>query len=340
MSPGLDGSTEPDDRLPTWGVVATVAEPPEIVATMALHHVRLGASEVNIFLDRPSPETVALLRPFPQVRCTLCDDDYWKGQRPKTVEQRQSRNATRAYRRSGVDWLLHCDADEFVGGRTPLAIALSKVDPEVEVVRLPVAERVGIVGERRQRLFEGPFRRSLDTDNPSFSEIYGEEMKGFLNGGLVGHRLGKVLARTGRGLKIGLHYARRSDAHRKQVLPDFELPKHVLLHYDGLTTLHYLNKFIGLERKNSSHERRVQAMWLNELADHSEALHTFVSGLRYVTPEQAQALRDLGVLVEDVELPDAAVDELCPAARIDPLDFDAQLRAKSHGRLDKLPVFD
>jgi hypothetical protein len=306
---------------------------------MALHHIRAGASEINLYLDRPAPRTMEMLRPFPQVRFTLCDDAYWQDDRPEKVEARQVINATDAYRRTKTDWLLHCDADEFVGGRTPLAVALSKLAPTDMVARLQTAERVTVIGQKPRTFFDGPFRLCVLKDRKTAISIYGE-MNDYLNAGVTGHSLGKVLVRTGQSFRLGLHYARPKGAGQDVTVPDITLPEHVLLHYDGLTSLHYLNKFIGLKRLKGTPKRKLQAQVLNDLSETPELLREFLNRLRSLSPEQADALRTRGLLIEDVVLPDTAVAEMCPEARIDPEAFDAKLRADANGRLDDLPAFD
>ena len=46
----------------SWAVVATVDEPAPLVAAFVAHHLNEGAREVHLFLDKPDPETVALIR--------------------------------------------------------------------------------------------------------------------------------------------------------------------------------------------------------------------------------------------------------------------------------------
>ena len=45
----------------SWAVVATVDEPAPLVAAFVAHHLNEGAREVHLFLDKPDPETVALI---------------------------------------------------------------------------------------------------------------------------------------------------------------------------------------------------------------------------------------------------------------------------------------
>lgn len=102
----------------SWSVVATVAEPPELLYAFAAHYLELGADEVHLFVDDPAQPGLEPLRALPRIRLTICDKAHWDringGRRPPAQEMRQIRNANTAYRACRSDWLLHCDADEGV----------------------------------------------------------------------------------------------------------------------------------------------------------------------------------------------------------------------------------
>ena len=71
---------------PTWGIVATVDEPPQLVAAFAAHYLALGASEIRLYLDRPDPAAQHLLGRLAGVHVTVCNDQHWAenppGRRP------------------------------------------------------------------------------------------------------------------------------------------------------------------------------------------------------------------------------------------------------------------
>ena len=63
---------------PTWAVVATVAEPIELIAAFAAYHIEMGAAQVFLFLDAPRPGDADMLEKLPGVQVICCDAAYWQ----------------------------------------------------------------------------------------------------------------------------------------------------------------------------------------------------------------------------------------------------------------------
>jgi len=107
-----------------WAVVATIAEPAPLTLAFVAHHLRLGASEVHIYLDEPKDPVGEILETVAGVRVVRCHRDHWRRlgvRRPKRQNNRQSFNATDARSVSGVPFLLSCDADEFLHPKADVA---------------------------------------------------------------------------------------------------------------------------------------------------------------------------------------------------------------------------
>lgn len=334
-------------KTTSWAVVATVSEPGPLVAAMAVHHISLGASEVHLYLDKPAPLVRSLLAGFPQVRIVACDDAYWRGKRPDLNTARQVVNANRAYRKTEAEWLLHCDADEFVSGAAPVAEALAAVPEGMDCARVANCERIAIVGHEPADLFEGPFRFAIRSHRPNElgTKIYGETNR-YLNHGLTGHRIGKMFTRTGRDHRVLIHRAGVPDQGKTVELPFVDLPDHVLLHYDGLTPTHYLMKMLrhmdvesATDRPTWPASRVAQVLEARRLKSDGPALIRFIEGLRSVTPEQAELLRQNGLLHETGLTPIVAVRALCPEAEVDAAGFDAVLRQREKDLLQGTPVW-
>lgn len=179
-----------------WGVVATIKASPQETLDFAAYHLDLGAHRIFIYLDAPNPQAEAALRAHPKLRVKLCDDKYWqqrKRARPDQHQNRQSLNATHAYRRaSDLDWLVHIDVDEFLWPETEVSHTLSAVPSGTLCARTrPIEALAGSDGTAfKAFLAPGPDReRMVHKLYPNFGND--------IRGGFLSHVAGKVFVRTG-----------------------------------------------------------------------------------------------------------------------------------------------
>ncbi len=187
---------------PTWGLVTTIRATPEKILNFAAYYLDLGADHLYLFLDEDSPDARAALSGNPRVTVTVTDDDYWgkRGRRPEKHQVRQTRNATKTYRRlATVDWLLNCDVDEFITSDTDIRQQLASLPKDVNSARIRAIEALaphpqnpapdggqwfkGCALDRRSRLSE------TKTIYPRFGL--------HLRGGFLSHVEGKNFVRTG-----------------------------------------------------------------------------------------------------------------------------------------------
>lgn len=294
------------DGLPRWGIVATVDEPAAVLGAWVAHHLAIGASELHLFFDRPNPEATALLSGIDGVILRGSGEDGWKlkgGKRPGHHVQRQAYNATRVLNENSVDWLIHCDADEFLRLSSPLAEELATTDPRNEWLRLCVQERVWPENGEGDDIFAGLFRSPL----PDFAEIgaqlYGPERAARMNAGLSGHDVGKSCVRTGRGHVMNIHRPGSGGARKRFDLRHRKSAVVELLHFNGMTRMHYIVKMLrralimadGL-RMPSSPARKTQFETAVMRARDPAALTEMWREAQCLTTEEAQILADLGVL--------------------------------------------
>lgn len=286
--------------LPSWSVVATVDEPAALVVAFVLHHLEIGAASVDLFLDGPNPEAQAALGGIAEVRVTLCDDAFWtdstRKKKPKLHTGRQITNANLAYGRAPGRWLLHCDCDEFVRDGQELVAELANTAPRHQYLRLAMAERVE-TGPETDGLFAGVFRTPFDNFAEVGPQIYGDLAR-FLKDGVTGHKAGKALVRTGLDLKMGIHSPEGPPPHRTANGVR-------LLHFDGLTRLHYMIKLL-----RRAHEPQVKAPprhglprtaqfeQVRGLIGQPEDAANLVRQLKELTAGQLAELRALGALDE------------------------------------------
>lgn len=284
-----------------WAVVATVDEPAPLLAAFAAHHLDLGAASVHLFLDAPNPEAEALLAGVPRLTVTLCDDEWWRlsrrGSRPQRHTARQKSNAAHVYRQGGMDWLLHCDADEFVWPMADLAAELEMAGDRFGYLNLRVAERVW-TGEADD-IFAGDFRMPLPDFAAQGPAIYGPVAE-YLKEGVSGHSTGKGIVKTGRDYEMGVHHPvpgavpvpmRPANAAR-------------LLHFDGLTPLHFALKLLkrateaygGPPRPHGAH-RILQFTRMAAAAGDAAAWQALAATVQGLSPAQATALDAAGGLL-------------------------------------------
>lgn len=225
----------------SWAVVATVDEPPALVQAFVAWHLSLGASEVILCFDRADDPVADLLSDMPKVTIVRCDEAHWARlgkRRPEKHQIRQVRNATDVYRRVQADWLLHCDADEFLSPTQSVAACLARVYPWIDCAVVPVMERVFVAGGASADMFSGLFRRPYSGKSGVGGGLSADA--DLTQRGLTGHAIGKAFTRVGRDLEVSIHRARAGDADlRTEILQIADL-----LHFDGLTRLNWVYKLL------------------------------------------------------------------------------------------------
>lgn len=297
----------------SWGVVCTARETPELLAAFAAHHASLGASQIFLYLDEPSPRALELLSVIPAVDVTLCDAAYWNrvngAVRPRRQERRQVINAHDAHERCGVDWLLHIDADEFLSPSRDLALELSQVPLGIDYLHLQMRERAFTGPYAPERIFDGAFRVPFNRDPRTTRLVFGTGA-GFTDGGFSGQVSGKSIVRVQKGqLLMGIHRPRVPSSMARAPLLFLECQSAVVLHFEGLTPAHWMSKISRYSRRARYSEgdllgdhQRKQIEFLMKNNWCFEATQKLHSLLKHVEPEVEVRLRGLGVLQ------DAAVD--------------------------------
>lgn len=263
-----------------------MAEPPELLLAFVAHYLDLGADEVHLCLDHWDNETLDRLAGIDRLRLTLCDDRYWADlgmRRPPDQESRQIVNAQAALNGLRTDWLFFCDADEFLCVTREVKGILQDVPQEIAHARVEVAERLFPRTRPQTTIFDGTIRGRLP-DPGVVETIYGRSAL-FLTDGLTGHPEGKSFVRRDAGLSMRLHFPIRSEAARLRSLFGKPLDKGPLLnaahlvHFDGMTLLHWLLK---LRRYGRARAQAFEAQTaLRRMAGHAVAQLTGDSRPRF-----------------------------------------------------------
>lgn len=334
---------------PTWGVVGTMDEPPELVAAYAAHHIWAGAREVHIYLERDCPRTRTLLGCIDGVSITVADGAYWRDvfdiKVPKTHQRRQTLNATHAYRRTGVDYLLHLDADEFVHQAHPLEDELKRLarrDPR-HYLSVPNLERVWLTGEDQTSVFSSHFRASTKRLNGDFDGLV-LDGAGLTRFGLTGHSEGKACSPTGHGYVLGIHRPHH-DTERPWTFPGVKRSRSsVILHFDGMTRLHWVYKRLRkrlfraqLARQPITEQMQAQIDAIEAAGGDMAAGDALHDRIKVLGPELADGLRGEDLLFSIRFDPTQALEAVLPGVEVDltAARFDAWLRAQKADILGK-----
>jgi hypothetical protein len=306
-----------------WGIVSTILAPTADILRFVSWHLELGAHRIFIFLDDDNQDAFAALKPHPKLRVRICTEDWWtqrKRKRPEKHQVRQSLNANHAYsRKSGLDWLLHIDVDEYLAPRGPdVATQLASVPEAMTVARVRPMELLSDGDGQAYKTFipPGPTRDTIVSD---IYPTYGT----YLRAGFLSHYGGKIFTRTGMdNISIRIHNAFqdkvRIDACHELVQMD--LAHHHSLSWEDWHSRYRYRLEHGTYRAelDTSRAHKAGQMRLNDLFHYIEAengtdgLRAFHREVAEDTPALRNKLSEHGVLrLVDIDL-NAAVAKHFP----------------------------
>jgi hypothetical protein len=193
-----------------WGIVATVKAPIIRIQAFIAYHLQLGASKIHIFFDDPDDPAFSVVRGIPGVRATRCDSKHWEryNGRPEQHQNRQARNAMRAYFSTSVSWLCHIDIDEFLFPKQSISEIVSSLPAEQSMLRMEPFEAIhnSVISED---IFTAcAFRGPLSGRYEGLLPIVFGKYSNILPEGMLSHGSGKAFFRTGiRGFVPRIHGA-------------------------------------------------------------------------------------------------------------------------------------
>lgn len=313
---------------PSWGVTIFAREPPALVLVNLAWHIEMGARELNLYLDDPDDPVGETAARLPGVCVTRCDAAFWQrhGARPAWNNQRQAVCASQAYRQTGVDWLVHLDADEFLHSRRPLAGELAGLSPQTDALVFPPRERA-FTAPLQEALFEGVFRIPQPRGRPPHPLL--APNAAFCPQGVSGHALGKSATRAGLDVTIGPHAPRGGPRGSPVKRPSDST---VLLHFDGLTARSWLLKFLRYGRlmerdagKNLGDHRIAQLAQVSRLREDPVAMLAFHDRIKLCADEKNFVRAGLAERIPFDPLP-AARKHLGALPDLSPASFDDLIR--------------
>lgn len=231
---------------PTWDVVLTAREPPVLVQINVLWHLATGARTVHVCFDDPEDPGIAVVQNIAGARVIRCDRAHWrrlngrKG-RPASQMRRQTLNANAVQDVTEAQWLFHIDADEFIWQDGDLGAELAELGLGQTELNLPVLERLFPEHGFGDTIFAGAFRAASDLPEAEARDVFGE-FAPFMKRGQYSHGAGKSGVAVRQGLRMGVHNATVRGQNRWKRAAKHVSRRARLLHFDGLTPLHWAAK--------------------------------------------------------------------------------------------------
>ncbi|SEO26060.1 Glycosyl transferase family 2 [Salinihabitans flavidus] len=218
---------------PSWGLVATIKAPVEVILDFAAYHLELGAAHLFIYLDDENFAAEEELAAHSSITVTRTDNAYWQetlGRRPPKHQVRQSHNARHAYAHAGaLDWLAHIDVDEFLCPEQSVAAHLGTLPAGTRAARTRPAEMLATDGQTGLDPDITYCKAWMPPDGERVARAeriyptYGRYVKG----GFLSHVAGKIFLRTGQGgVDIRIHSAFSGTTE----IPSVEMPEVALAH--------------------------------------------------------------------------------------------------------------
>ncbi len=262
--------------MASFSVVSLMKEEASIIRRFVDYYQKLGAERIFILYDGGLDDLAAdgvtpAVLAAQGAELLSCDDAFWlreAGKVPEHLEHRQRAAFAVGHARNPSDWLLVCDADEFVIDRMPVAGFLDRIPIGVDSVVIPPAEAVWGPGESIDVPFGSSWFRRPGLQGRFDKYIVYGPMGVLFRRGLLGHALGKQFVRRGARFDlIHQHFAyrdgKRISVPAAQIHPDLAVVE--LAHFDAISYARWYEKFrrplLNYDRaamRERSWRRRVQ----------------------------------------------------------------------------------
>lgn len=184
----------------SFSVAMISNEQADVIDLFVDFYLAAGAQEILIYLDFGAPcpsypgQPAVTIIPCEEI----CQVDGIP-QRPDSFYDLQYAVYDNAFGRFTSDWLLICDADEFVSGNGILEEALQAVPADWDYIRLPVAEAVWGPGDQNGAPYACTYFRTRAPKG--FGKLLSVVLYGrvfpLTKAGLTGHAMGKYFVRRG-----------------------------------------------------------------------------------------------------------------------------------------------
>lgn len=301
--------------MDSFSVVAIVKEDEAILRHFCDQFVQCGAHQISIYFDGSTSHISreGILSSDGPVSLIECNAEFWKShhrERPGRLRDRQYAVYQIAYKTCQSDWLLVCDADEFIISDEPLGAWLADVPSHIESVNFPSAEAVWGPGEDIDTAFETTLFRLAFKKTSEWkrvrNRIYGPIGR-YMGDGLVGHTHGKSITRTGiDDICAGTHEGERNGEEIAVLASDVGANGMVYLaHYDAISFGRWKVKFERRKPKfkenggTGSKKRQRLARVVNFAGKIGDGPSRMVFRMLYcLSNRQKRTLKKAGLLLE------------------------------------------
>lgn len=329
---------------PIWSVAATVSEPDPLVLAFVAHYLDAGANTIYLYFDEDQPDLRRKLSSVDACIMHVCDSEHWKGlgvERPWTQTGRQIINLQHAYNYCEADWLLHVDADEYLVDIPSVVEQLESLPEQIDTAMVRVSERVHINNDdNNQNIFDGVFRGAIEDGSGEVLNKIDKETAKYRFRGLISYSSGKSFVRTGRKLTMGIHAPAKVSPSRSAILRGAPL-----LHFDGLTPLHWIRKRHRTLAQQPNWRafpkkwRRGQFEEVYRLRHDQRRSRAYYQQLKTLSDVQLEQLMDLGLINDQAFDPRPSIDRVFPKYDVDLTaqhfdDFDISVHARP-----KMPMY-
>jgi hypothetical protein len=238
---------------------ATVKDSRENVEKFVRRNLRCGIDHLVVFLDGPLAEVEELLDGHPHVTAVRAHGDWWAGERPDDLNERQVCNHGLVSRAvagfAWAEWMFVLDGDEVAQVDRSV---LDRLDPEVRAVQLLPLEAVSRMdppGDPTR------FKRRPSDDELELLRFLGVIPEPRMRAYFRGHASGKPGLRPAHGYALGVHHAvETATGDRLEGVTD---PALTLLHYESHNGQEFVRKWralIGSGSDNIRQSRRRSAI--------------------------------------------------------------------------------
>lgn len=246
--------------IDSFSICSLVRETLPVLERFVEHHQRAGVEHVFLFFDGTVDETRQIQDAFQDndtVSITCCDSTFWTQIYPNKARidlgDKQYAAFYRGIDLNTSDWLLFCDADEYVVADRPLGVALAKLPKSWSGVRLQNTEAVWGPKDNIHEDFGCSYERNSFPNGfrgrtllPLL--VYGRSWL-LIRRGMTGYTTGKHLLRAGVvPEKMTSHFSRVNGKRvrfiPKRIQREFNLR---IVHFDA----------IGFERWKAKWESRI-----------------------------------------------------------------------------------
>ena len=194
--------------MATFSVCSLMREPQDIIRRFVEHYQQIGASQIFIYLDQESPKSTCKpldFKQWPQVSFIDCPPEFWNDH-PRVsgvteLDNKLTQVFHDAIHRNSSEWILFCDADEFLLGPELPSDMLSRVPDNLKGIRIRNTEAVWATGDHPYTPFSCGYER-LPFPKTRFGTfflplaIYGRFWRE-MSRGTTGHIQGKHMLRKG-----------------------------------------------------------------------------------------------------------------------------------------------